>query len=353
MIRKNRIVVLYCLLLSLFQQASLAEKASRGDEPSQLILEFIDDDIAASSGAASIHYVSGSSAPSGAAEDQGVAKLVDQTVVAPQALIDTKHQLQIEEHELLLESSTSSYSANVEELINSVSDAELKKQLIARAFGESSRKQLDSAQLLSVANAALSLGLKDQALSAYRKAVELDPSSLSAHHALAKASDDSNERVRSFLKSVSTEALTSVADTWFEQKGAGATTIAAAMIPYQFAILKEPNNPYLRYQLARRLELAGLSYYALSTKRYLESAVLAKQKFLAGDKTVEVILRDSIESLIRTLAIQGDFDNATKYCHSYISLGYDRFTAGDSVRGILRKMQSRRNPFRIVSEARA
>ncbi len=338
MIRKNRIVVLYCLLLGLSQQAGLAETASQGDEPPQLMLEFIDDLSPSSS------MVTG--------PDVTEAKNIAEVTLDPN-VVETKHQLQVEAHELLLESTTHSYSANVEELINSINDAELKKQLITRAFGEASRKQLDSAQLLSVADAALSLGLKDQALSAYRKAVELDPNSLSAHHALAKASTDTNERARSFLKSVNTEALTSIADTWFELKGANATTIAAAMIPYQFAILKEPNNPQLRYQFARRLERAGLSYYSLSTKRYLESAVLAKQKFIAGDKSVEVLLRDSIESLIRTLAIQGDFDSATKYCHSYISLGYDRFATGDSVRGILRKMQSRRNPFRIILEAKA
>ncbi len=315
-----RIVVLYCLSL-LAQCAVQAETASRGDEPPQLILEFIDDKATTSSS-----IVTQASAVAPAAE---VARL------------ETKHQLQIEEIDLVLEKSSAAQG-----LIDSVSDAELKKQLIEKAFTGSARKHLDAAQLLSVADAALSLGLKEQALSAYRQAIELDPKSLDAHHALAQATDDSDERARNYLKSVSTEALISVADTWFELKGASATTIAAAMVPYQFAILKEPSNPHLRYQLARRLEKAGLSYYSLSAKRYLESAVLAKQQFLAGDKSVELLLRDSIESLIRTLAIQGDFVTATKYCESYISLGYERFAAGDSVRGILRKMQARRNPFR-------
>jgi|GEM_PF-5329975 len=322
------IVVLYCLSL-FFQCAAQAETASRGDEPPQLILEFIDD--------VQSPAVSGAD-PLALPDDLSSAA-------------DAKHQLRVEEQEIVLEDTK--LSAEAAELINSISDKNTKQELISRAFAASSQKQQDAAQLIAVANAALSLGLKDQALSAYRKAIELNPNSLDAHHALASTTSDSNERARSYLKSVSSAALTSIADTWFEASQANASTIAAAMIPYQFAILKEPANAELRYRFARKLERAGLSYYALAAKRYLEAAVLAKQKFLAGDKTVENMLRDSVESLIRTLAIQGDFDGAAKYCHSYISLGYERFSAGDSVRGILRKMQARRNPFRIIEESRA
>ncbi len=315
--RKLGILLLFYLVQLACSQQAEAKEASRGDEP-PLILEFINDQ----------------------------PKLDLDEDLLSESEADSLHQLSAETSELV-ESSTR--PAVVDEVLASVADAELKQELIKIAYGTESQKQLDSAQLVNIADACLSLGLKDQALTAYRRAVELNPNSLSAQHALAKATDDKQERARSYLKSVSTEALTSVADSWFAVPGAPSTTIAAAMIPYQFAILKEPTNASLRYQFARRLESAGLSYYAQSSKRYLESAVLAKQKFIAGDKTVEALLRDSIEALIRTLAIQGDFDGATKYCHSYMSLGYERFSAGDSVRGIMRKIQARRNPFRIVA----
>ena len=302
--RQIGIVLLFYLVLLASWQQILAKTASHGDEP-PLVLEFID-------------------------EEQSL------------------HQLSAEANHLV---ETSTNSSAADEVLSSITDTQLKQELIKKAFSVEAKKQLDSAQLIILADACLSLGLKGHALDAYRKAIVLNPNNISAHHALAKVTDDKEEQARSYLKSLSTEALTSIADSWFSISGANTSTIAAAMIPYQFAILKEPTNAQLRYQFARRLENAGLRYYADSSKRYLESAVLAKQKFLAGDKSVETLLRDSIESLIRTLAIQGDFDAATKYCHSYISLGYERFSAGDSVRGILRKMQSRRNPFRIVTLA--
>ncbi len=233
------------------------------------------------------------------------------------------------------------YSSSVETLVSELSSVEQRQKILDLAFGASGRSQLDAAQLLSLGRACEQQGLKELALKAYRQAINLDGTNLSAYQALANSSQDPQEKIKNHLKSLSREALISVGDAWFDNK-----STVAAMIPYQFAILKEPNNPYLRYKFARKLEEAGFSYYALSAKRYLEAAAIAKQKFLAGDKSVEVLLRDSVEALIRTLAIQGDFDAATKYCHSYISLGYERFIEGDSVRGILRKIQAKHNPFK-------
>ncbi len=265
------------------------------------------------------------------------------------------HKLRAQQDELVLETTN---SAELETFLASIAEPELKKEILSRVSGDNRLR--DSAQLLSFGDAALSLGLKSQALSAFRKALELDPKSLNAYYALAKVTDDREEKSRCYLKSLSTEALTNVADAWFgaanksltevgslnaRTQVPSSTTIAAAMIPYQFAILKEPSNAALRYQFARKLESAGLSYYDHASKRYLEAAALAKQKFLAGDKSVESLLRDSIESLIRTLSIQGDFEQAVKYCHSYMALGYEKFTDGDSIRGVLRRVQVRRNPF--------
>jgi hypothetical protein len=90
----------------------------------------------------------------------------------------------------------------------------------------------------------------------------------------------------------------------------------------------------------------GFSYYTLSAKRYLESAVLAKNQYLSGNLLAENTLRTATESLIRILSQQGDEQMAIKYCQSYIDLGFRRFTDGKPIVAVIKELQAHQNPFR-------
>lgn len=180
-----------------------------------------------------------------------------------------------------------------------------------------------------------------------KKAIDEDPQNLNAHLGLARIQEDNKEKLEHYLSSISDEALLAIGDAWFiqaQEKGK-AKDFAKAMIPFQFVILKDPTNPKHRYRYARMLEDSGSAFFAEASKRYLEAAALAKKLFLSGDKGMQILLRNSTESLIKTLARQGKLDKAAQYCDSYLNLGYKTFVNGTKVLAIVKELNQEKNPF--------
>ncbi len=180
-----------------------------------------------------------------------------------------------------------------------------------------------------------------------KTALKEDSENLNAHLNLAKLEEDPQEKLNHYLSSISNEALLAIGDAWFiqaQEKG-NSSDFSKAMIPFQFVILKEPSNPEYRYRFARVLEDSGIAFFAQASKRYLEAAALAKQLFLAGDNNMQVLLRNATESLIKTLAMQGRLEEASKYCNSYLNLGFQNFINGKKILAIAKELNQNKNPF--------
>jgi tetratricopeptide (TPR) repeat protein len=206
---------------------------------------------------------------------------------------------------------------------------------------------MDSASLYRLGSALLDLGQVEQATSAFRESLKLDPKNLSAKLALAKHTKNEEEKIQRFLETIDSEALVSISESWFKaaQESSNSELIDSAKLPYQLAILKEPWNPELRLSYAKQLEKAGPNYYSEATQRYLEAAAIFKKQYLAGESSLEAGLRSSAESLIKLLSHQGRFQDANHYALSYLNLGFKNFSDGSPTKAIIREFERKQNPF--------
>jgi hypothetical protein len=235
----------------------------------------------------------------------------------------------------------------VEEFLNDLDDSLVNKLMAQEEFQKENLAKADSASLSYIADKLDKEGNQDLSASAYAKALEVDPTNLNAMLGLARTSSDEDEKLKYYLKALDDEALVAIGQKWF-QKGLDnqdEKQIAQAMVSYQFAVLKNPQNPYYRFEYAQVLEKAGYSNFEQASKRYLEAAVLAKKDFKAGDLSKESILRKSTECLIKVLTKKGAPDKAVHYCNSYLSLGFKRFLDGRSIKGVMKEISANKNPF--------
>jgi tetratricopeptide (TPR) repeat protein len=215
-------------------------------------------------------------------------------------------------------------------------------------FQEETFHKIDSASLVHLADTLVKRGHNEEALTAYRRALELNAENINAKLGLAEITQDENEKLANYLASVSDKALLEIGSSWFEQaqQSGDLKSVAKALVSFQFAVLKSPKNPEYRYRYAQALESGGADFWTQATKRYLEAAALAKTEYLAGNKAIEPLLRDATESLIRVLSTQGNFDNAAKYCAAYMNLGFKKFIDGKPVLAVLKEVEANRNPFK-------
>jgi hypothetical protein len=204
--------------------------------------------------------------------------------------------------------------------------------------------KLDIVALEQIAQILNSQAQKSSAELAYRKILSLDPNNHKALIQLAELTADPDEKTKNYLQALDQRALESLANSWTREKKPDSP--AKALLLRQISILKDPQNPILRLECAQLYESMGFSYYTLSAKRYLESAVLAKNQYLSGNLQAETILRTATESLIRVLSHQGDELMAIKYCQSYLDLGFRRFTDGKPIVAVIKELQAHQNPFR-------
>ena len=242
-----------------------------------------------------------------------------------------------------------------QKFIDTLDTEQIETALEQEGFEENLFESVDSTSLQMIGDALAKSGYKDKALEAYRKAIEVNPDNLQAQLGLARNTPDQMQRTKAYLRTLSAEALLSVADHWFEvaQQDGNPQTLSASMLAYQFAILKAPKNPSLRFRYGNLLERSGSENYKQASKRYYEAASLAKQNFSEGDQFSESLMRKSLEALIRLEAMQGQFETAHDYCQSYLALGYKKFSYGDKVQAFMKKIRSKRNPFwRVTQEFR-
>lgn len=215
-------------------------------------------------------------------------------------------------------------------------------------FQTLSKEKQDSTALVHLADNLVEHGEIDNALSAYREALELNPENHNAQLGLAKISPDEEESLRNYLSSIDDQALLSVSETWFQQgqESHDMKSIAKGLVAYQFAILKNPQEANYRFKYAQALEHSGPNFYQQSAQRYLEAAALAKQQYLAGIEASENLLRDATEALILLQVKLGDFITANKFCNSYLNLGFKKFQNGKSILALMKELEANRNPFR-------
>lgn len=228
-------------------------------------------------------------------------------------------------------------------------DATAVKDLSTETFQQLKAQKIDSSNLKLMGDQLIATGHYQDGLIAYRKALKINPDNLNARLALAENSDNQKEKLRNYIKTFDTDALVQVSDAWMRagKKAHSTKIIAAALVPLEYAVLKNPIDAQLRSQYARALEEAGEDYYPTASKRHLEAAAIFKKQYLDGDRDSEFGLRESLESAIRLLTWQGNFKKASNYCKSYRKLGFKKFLAGDPVKAIKRSIDKGRNPFRL------
>lgn len=194
---------------------------------------------------------------------------------------------------------------------------------------------------------------QEETIDSYRKAVELDPQNINVRLRLAKLTNDPKEKLENYLASLSDEALLAVGNIWFNEgyQNGDLKTMAKALISLQLAVLKNPRNPEYRFNYAQALEKFGQNSKETS-RRYLEAAALAKNEYLAGNKSSESLLRNATEALIRVLVLDGDFESAAKYCTAYLNLGFTKFLNGKATLAIMKEVEASRNPFNILPNNR-
>jgi len=97
--------------------------------------------------------------------------------------------------------------------------------------------------------------------------LQLNPNNLNAILGLAKTANNKDEQLKFYLKVIDDEALIEVSRAWLAngQELSKNQDIAKAFISYQFVILKNPENPYYRYEYAQALETAGFVYFEQAT----------------------------------------------------------------------------------------
>lgn len=265
----------------------------------------------------------------------------------PKGVVEKYNLPKALDSEIVTEEIEAAPGSKTEEFVSELNREIIDETISTREFQDYKKEKLDATNLQLIADALSQAGHKDQALDAYRKSAEIDPENLNARVGIAKNTTDPQEKLSNYLKTIKTEALVAVGDSWMQSgmENSNPKTIAAALLSLQYAVLKEPLNPNLRYKYAKALQRSGEDNYAQATKRFLEAAAISKKQFLHGDRTVEPLMRNAVESLIKILAIQGEFKNAAKYCKSYLSLGYKKFLTGDPIAAIEKKVKSNKNPF--------
>lgn len=206
----------------------------------------------------------------------------------------------------------------------------------------------DAASLTAVADALVENGKSDDAINAFRKAIEIDPGNYNAKLGLARVAKDDEEKLVNYLETIHEDALLNISQLWFQRglENKDAKRLSQALISYQLLILKNNSNPVYRLEYAKALEKSGGDYFAQAPKRYLEAAILSKKQYLSGDRTIEKILRAATENLIRVLTLQGQVDSAVKYCNSYKNLGFNKFTNGRSIAAVKKEISVSKNPFK-------
>lgn len=206
------------------------------------------------------------------------------------------------------------------------------------SFQEINSSRLDSVSLSNIASSLQSKGLIQESKSAYQEALGLDSNNLIAHLGLARISEDPDQKIQHYLAGIETNSLIELGDLWFGRAYQSKDFKSAnqALIPFQMAVLKDPKNPEFRFKYAKALE--SLGNFKLSSKRYLEAAALSK-----GNN--EILLRESTEALIKVLTLDGASELASKYCDSYLGMGYQRFLDGKPILTVRRQIQARLNPF--------
>jgi tetratricopeptide (TPR) repeat protein len=271
-------------------------------------------------------------------------KLSYQDIVVPEPVLDSAPPPEVSpiqasepvNHRLKISINQDSLKAT-QELLERIQQPDL---LNNTKLIEEINEKMDLVSLEQIANYLSSKGQKNEAELALRKLLSIDPSNNKALMALADLTSDPQEKIQTYLQVLDPKALDALADSWSLEKRP--ESLAKAVLMRQIAILKDPHNSKLRLECAQIYESMGFSYYSLSAKRYLESAVLAKNQYLAGDLESEKTLRTATESLIRLLSTQGDQEMAIKYCHSYLDLGFRRFTDGKPIVAIIKELQTQR-----------
>lgn len=245
---------------------------------------------------------------------------------------------------------TQNTPSKTDDFVDNLDREVIDEVLATKEFEENKKEKLDAANLQIIADALVKAGYKDEALNAYRESVKIDPKNMGSRMGIAQTTTDKKEKLENYLKTVKTEALVSIGDAWLENglNDSNPKTVSAALVSLQYAVLKEPLNAALRYKYAKALEKGGEDYFSQASKRYLEAAAISKKQFNNGEKLVEPLFRNSIESLIRLLSIQGEFKRASKYCKSYLSMGYKKFLTGDPIAAIQKSVKHNKNPFRFA-----
>lgn len=256
-----------------------------------------------------------------------------------------QHHLEISKNDKLLIFSTA--KPNAEEFLSNLDKTTVNSLIQSPEFMKRTFEKIDSVTLSHIGDSLNQKGLIEQAYKAYQEALKLDESNSQAHLGIAQTSNNSEEKIINLLATVDSKNLIAIGEDWFASgiKNLDSKLIAQSFIPFQFAILKEPKNPEMRFAYASILEKAGFDFYAESSKRYLEAAALAKELYQKGDLKNENLMRKSAESLIRTIVYLGDQEKAIKYCNSYLNLGFDRFLDGRPVLALVKEIRFNRNPF--------
>lgn len=256
-----------------------------------------------------------------------------------------QHHLEISKNDKLLIFSAA--KPNAEEFLSNLDTNTVSSLIHNPEFMKRTFEKIDSITLSHIGDSLNKKGLTDEAYKAYQEALKLDSENNQAHLGIAQTSENSDERILNLLATIDSKNLIAIGEDWFASgiKNLDSKLIAQSFIPFQFAILKEPKNPEMRFAYARILEKAGFDFYAESSKRYLEAAALAKELYQKGDQKHEDLMRKSAESLIRTVVYLGDQEKAIKYCNSYLNLGFDRFLDGRPVLGLVKEIRFNKNPF--------
>jgi hypothetical protein len=278
--------------------------------------------------------------------------LADERIISDDVLpqlssdVNLPHQAQVQAFDRTMYQVQSNPSS-LENFMNTL-DPGLKNSLKNDSvFHEDVYSKADAASMQALADKLESLGYTNQAYQAYKNSLAIDPSSTKAKLGLARTTEDKNESLKNFLESIDNQALIAVANSWHAEglSQSNPKVIAQAMVPYQFAILKNPTEAKYRFDYAQILESSGLEFLGQASQRYLEAAVLAKKQYQEGNKSLEFLMRDSTEALIRVLTQSGRQEEALKYCNSYIAMGYRSFSDGRAIAAIIREIRYNKNPF--------
>lgn len=260
---------------------------------------------------------------------------------------ESEHQLQISKSDKNFISIANSKPSVTENFLNEL-DSELTSSIMASPkFIKETHEKIDSVALTNLANLLNEQGLIDEAYKAYQEALSLDAKNNQAYLGIASITSDNQEKLTSYLATIDSKALIEIGKGWFQsgEKISSTKQLMQAFIPFQFAILKEPKNPEMRFAYANILKEAGFNFYPEASKRYLEAAALAKELYQKGDLKVEGLMRESAENLIKIVCHLGKQEDAIKYCNSYLNLGFDRFLDGRPILGLVKEIRFNKNPF--------